>query len=168
MSLDGNLCSEYLIKGRVNKIPGVDRTLTQSGKAADAKVTGEALEQRVKKTDIVDDLKTFDEKKPLSAKQGAVLKIMFNGLKTSGTYVGNGSAETRAISIGGAGRVAIVYTSDYFTFVTPDNAVSIGLSEGMITSIDSAQAAYTNGNLVLNTDDATFNAEGTTYYYQVL
>ena len=70
------------LKGKILIIPRIDKTLTKEGYAADAKVTGEAIEKMVKKVDIVNDLETEDSNKPLSAMQGVALKELIDALDT--------------------------------------------------------------------------------------
>lgn len=70
------------LKGKILTIPRIDKTLTKEGYAADAKVTGEAIEKMVKKVDIVNDLETEDPNKPLSAMQGVALKELIDALDT--------------------------------------------------------------------------------------
>lgn len=85
--MDGNVETNqtvYNLNGKIISIPVVDSTLLKEGHAADAKVTGEELEARVKKSDIVDNLTTEDARKPLSANQGKVLKKMLDDMTTSG------------------------------------------------------------------------------------
>ena len=52
----------------------LDRTLTKEGVAAEAKAVGEALKRKISQADVADDLTTEDAGKPLSARQGTVLK----------------------------------------------------------------------------------------------
>lgn len=61
------------VKGKLRMIPKLDDTLTKKGYSADAKATGDALNARVKTTDIVDNLSSDAADKPLSARQGAEL-----------------------------------------------------------------------------------------------
>lgn len=61
----------------------VDSTLTKSGKAADAKVTGDLLAEKVNTVDIINNLTSNLTNKPLSAAQGVVLKSLVTGLQTS-------------------------------------------------------------------------------------
>ena len=65
----------------------VDATLTKSGDAADAKVTGELIrnldEAKVGFGDVVNDLATNSIQKPLSAAQGVILKNLVVELQTA-------------------------------------------------------------------------------------
>lgn len=74
MSINGNTEAKKSINGKVTVIPTIDKTLSKSGYSADAKVTGDALKKKVNTSDIVDNLTTNADNKPLSAKQGAELK----------------------------------------------------------------------------------------------
>lgn len=73
----------YNLKGKIVSIPAVDKTFLKEGYSADAKLTGEELNARVKKTDIVDNLTSADTDKPLSARQGKVLKDLVNDVTSS-------------------------------------------------------------------------------------
>ena len=68
------------VKGKLRTIPKTDDTLTKKGYSADAKATGDALNARVKKVDVVDNLLSDAADKPLSAKQGAELKKQIDAL----------------------------------------------------------------------------------------
>ena len=76
MSLNGNTeeMQRGNLHGKVVSIPLVDKSLTKSGYSADSKATGDALSNKVNVADIVDNLNSYDNDKPLSAKQGAELK----------------------------------------------------------------------------------------------
>mgnify|MGYP006351797327 CR=1 FL=1 len=76
MSLNGNTeeMQRGNLHGKVVSIPLVDKSLTKSGYSADAKATGDALGKKVNTVDIVDNLNSYVDNKPLSAKQGAELK----------------------------------------------------------------------------------------------
>ncbi|MBE5880383.1 MAG: hypothetical protein E7288_10495 [Lachnospiraceae bacterium] len=81
MSIEGNATNTESLKalrGTITSIPQVDTTLTKKGHSADAKATGTALNERVKKTDIVDDLNTDEAEKPLSARQGKIIKTQLD------------------------------------------------------------------------------------------
>ena len=84
--MDGNATRNdtmYALRGKIVSIPKVDTTLTKEGCAADAKVTGDALEARVRVVDIVDSLTADDTNKPLSAYQGKVLKGFIDKINLS-------------------------------------------------------------------------------------
>ena len=84
--MNGNIESNmamYKLQGKIVGIPQIDPTLSKSGYSADAKTTGEALEARVKKDDIVDDLTSELVDKPLSARQGKVIKGMLDDINLS-------------------------------------------------------------------------------------
>lgn len=84
--MDGTLENNQALnelKGKIVRIPRVDDTLSREGYAADAKKTGDALNEKVKKTDVVDNLTTDDPEKPLSARQGTVIKKQLDDIKLS-------------------------------------------------------------------------------------
>lgn len=82
MSLNGNTeeMQRGNLHGKVVSIPLVDKSLTKSGYSADAKATGDALGKKVNTVDIVDNLNSYVDNKPLSAKQGAELKRRIDGI----------------------------------------------------------------------------------------
>lgn len=82
MSVSGNISSEEtkVLRGKIRHVPVIDKTLLKPNQCAEAKATGDALEARVKKVDIVDNLTSDASDKPLSAKQGAELKRMIDEL----------------------------------------------------------------------------------------
>lgn len=73
--------------------------------------------------------------------------------KPSGSYTGNGSATQRTIDVGGIGEVVIIYS---------------GSGVEIVTRRDRAEAAYSNGVLTIASTANSLNANGVTYYYQVL
>ena len=86
MSVTGSASSTNdlkVLKGKIASLSpyAVDPTLSVAGSAAESKAVGDALEKKVNYTDIVDDLTTSDADKPLSAKQGKVLKSALDNLK---------------------------------------------------------------------------------------
>lgn len=84
--MDGNLENNQALnelKGKIVRIPRVDDTLSREGYAADAKKTGDALNEKLKKTDVVDNLTTDDPEKPLSARQGTVIKKQLDNINLS-------------------------------------------------------------------------------------
>jgi hypothetical protein len=69
------------LKGKIAQIPIIDTTLSKSGYSADAKVTGDALKRKVNVSDIIDNLETANSEKPLSAKQGFLLKTQIDEIR---------------------------------------------------------------------------------------
>ena len=90
-----------VLKGKIASLSPyvVDPTLTVAGSAADAKAVGDALEKKVSYTDITDNLTTSDSDKPLSAKQGKVLKIAIDNLRaqTEETVTNAQTVATKAV-----------------------------------------------------------------------
>lgn len=87
MSLEGKLNDKNTLRGRIHRVPETDNTLTKEGYAADAKATGDALNARVKIADVVDNLESNASDKPLSAKQGAVMREMIEGIALNVTNI---------------------------------------------------------------------------------
>ena len=56
------------LRGKITTIPQTDPTLTKKGYAADAKVVGDYLKEKVSFRDIIDDFTSDDPKKVASAK----------------------------------------------------------------------------------------------------
>lgn len=85
MSIKGSM-NQKEIKGRVSlyKVT-VDKSLTKAGQAADAKITGDALDARVKRAEIADNLTTDNPLKVLSARQGVELKRQVDELRENGS-----------------------------------------------------------------------------------
>lgn len=75
--IDGNVTGKS-IKGKITSIPKVDTTLSKEGQCAEAKATGEALNNKVNLRDIADNLTTADASKVLSANQGVELKKLID------------------------------------------------------------------------------------------
>ncbi len=71
------------LKGKINAIPPLDDTLTKERHSAEAKAVGEALKEKVSKSDIVDDLTSDAKDKTLSANQGKELLKMIGDIKLS-------------------------------------------------------------------------------------
>lgn len=88
MSVTGSASSTNnlnVLKGKIASLSpyALDKTLSVSGSAADAKAVGDALEKKVGFTDIVDNLTTNDANLPLSAKQGVAIKKSFDELRVN-------------------------------------------------------------------------------------
>ena len=71
--MDGNIEKMQSLTGRIKGL-GIDKTLTKKGMCAEAEAVGKALATKVSITDIVDDLTSVADDKPLSANQGRLLK----------------------------------------------------------------------------------------------
>lgn len=71
--MDGNLENMQNITGKIKSLE-IDKTLSKKGKCAESKAVGDALATKVSITDIVDDLTSVSDDKPLSANQGRLLK----------------------------------------------------------------------------------------------
>lgn len=86
MGVEGNVKENNSLrnlKGKITTVPQLDDTLSKSGHSADAKAVGEALEERVRKSDIIDSLTSDATDRPLSANQGSVLKKMIGDINLS-------------------------------------------------------------------------------------
>lgn len=85
MSVTGSATSTNLnvLRGKIRSLSpyAIDPSLSVEGASADAKAVGDALEKKVAYTDIVDDLKTSDSDRVLSAKQGVELKKSVDNLR---------------------------------------------------------------------------------------
>lgn len=57
------------LRGKIYSIPQTDETLTKAGWSADAKIVGDAFKERIKYTDIIDNMITDNPDKPASARQ---------------------------------------------------------------------------------------------------
>ena len=89
--------------------------------------------------------------------------ILHTGSKPSGSYTGNGSEAARTIETGGLGSVVLVFSSYGFAILTPSGAIA--RNGGVVVTSNNS---FLNGVITLATTDSNFNANGTTYYYQVL
>lgn len=89
MSVTGSATSTNLnaLKGKIRSLSpyAIDPTLSVEGAAADAKTVGDELGNKVSYADIVDDLTTSDSERPLSAKQGSVVKKSVDALRNEMT-----------------------------------------------------------------------------------
>ena len=86
--------------------------------------------------------------------------------KPVGSYTGNGSAASRTIETGGIGHVVKIHSSKGTAFVTPANGLCY--SSGGVDVLVSTASKMVDGVITLATDNAQLNANGVTYYYQVL
>jgi len=87
-------------------------------------------------------------------------ELLHTGNKPTGTYTGNGSATERTISSGGIGHCIMIWNNQTqtSTILTPKGADEIPYTS----------ARFQDGTIRLATTDASLNANGVTYYYQVL
>jgi hypothetical protein len=99
---------------------------------------------------------------------GNIRNVMHEGNKRFGIYSGNGSATSRVIEMNSIGRLALVYNTKHFSFVTPEGAMVIDLTNGAIDWIEGGKVFYINGKLTLLLTNVAFNENGTTYYYQAI
>lgn len=90
------------------------------------------------------------------------------GLGVIGEYTGNGSSSSRTVSTGGHGHALMIWSAAYLLFVTPRGGICLQVEANRITEITFAMANFINGVLTIGTADATLNANGTVYAYQVL
>lgn len=100
--------------------------------------------------------------------EGNIRNIHHEGSKPFGSYKGNGSAVSRMIETGGIGRLALVYNPNHFSFVTPQGALVVKLSDGTIKWIEGGKIYFLNGTLGISTANEAFNSTDTDYYYQVI
>ena len=284
MSVEGNVNDiEALksLKGKITTIPQVDNTLTKKGCSADAKSTGDALNERVRYKDIIDNMITDDANKVASARQvfligkqlsslnlseastvgydnsasglnaqnmqGAIdelaegvsnsvsksgdsliegtvhvrtvdngygsfgkvnteredlgthitdrtndgrsaklnvsatadvlsytgnngeAKVVYHeGNKPFGTYIGDGIKNEKIIDTKGIGRLMLVYSKQFFSFVTPEGAMTTKLSTGTSAWLDGENVRFLDGKLELNTTNSAFNEVDAVYHYQVI
>jgi len=92
--------------------------------------------------------------------------ILHTGNKPSGSYTGNGSAESRTIETGGIGSVCAIWGNSSMCLVTSQGAFwgsSVGFAQNMDTKIK-----FQNGKLIIESTTGYANANGVVYSYQVL
>lgn len=86
MSVTGSASSTNLnvLKGKIRSLSpyAIDPSLSVEGASADAKATGDALEKKADKANIVDNLTSDDAEMMLSAKQGKVLKKNIDDIRS--------------------------------------------------------------------------------------
>lgn len=110
----------------------------------------------------------------------SALKARFNGEnryynifgehnKPTGSYIGNGSSESRTVEIGGVGAVLLVVGSNgYLSFVTASGAFGITGTSTSMTVLKKSECALSNGVLIIASTSNFLNASGETYYYRLL
>lgn len=92
--------------------------------------------------------------------------ILHTGNKPSGSYTGNGDATKRTIETGGIGSVCEIHSLKGKALVTYYGAI---VARGdTVFNVDANNVNFRNGVLSILTTDDAFNANSTTYYYNVL
>lgn len=96
--------------------------------------------------------------------------ILHTGNKPTGSYVGNGDATTRTIDTGGLGSVICVWGAGSMHIVGSYGGIGLygWVEEPGTKAYPSSKIMFRNGYLTIATDSSDFNANGVTYYYQVL
>ena len=96
--------------------------------------------------------------------------LVHNINKPSGSYTGNGSAAARTIDVGGIGKFVAVYSNNAGTspalIVTPLGA--FGKNSSGVKALGYNDVRFADGVLTVASADNDVNANGKTYYYQVL
>lgn len=83
------------LRGKIKSIPQTDETLTKPGYSADAKIVGDALKERVRFADIVDNMTTDDPEKVVSARQAYLIGKQLASINLSeASTVGYNNAES--------------------------------------------------------------------------
>ena len=176
------------IEGKVVSIPVIDKTLTKSGRSADAQVVGneiKRLDGRFNEVDphFAENVQYNNENSGLDATnmQGAIdemhtdLNNNFFGVhnKPRNFYKGDGSATARKIEIGGVGGAVIIYSNNAgdinICIVTAVGAVAFNVGgTTRETKYMSSAVTYKDGELSMATAEDCVNKANVNYYYQVL
>ena len=83
------------LRGKIHSIPQTDETLTKAGWSADAKIVGDAFKERIKYTDIIDNMITDNPDKPASARQVFLIGKQLASINLSeASTVGYNNAES--------------------------------------------------------------------------
>lgn len=98
--------------------------------------------------------------------EGAYNTLLHTGNKPTGTYTGNGDATQRQIQTGGVGSAVVVWGNGGMFIATPSGI--LGGTNGGSNTANYGAGNFTNGVLTIGSDSAILNANGVTYYYQVL
>lgn len=149
------------LRGQIYVIPQVDETLSKKGYSADAKKTGEALEERVKKTDIVDGLTSDATDKPVSANAARLLKEQldkFNLSQAASVGYSNTASGLQSTNMQGAiDEVAqkIKNADDSLSNFENDLENLLPKTGGMITGSISVQNAENGYGQVMKNNSAS-------------
>ena len=97
-----------------------------------------------------------------------VRDVLHTGNKPKGSYTGNGSATNRKITVGGIGKIIMVYgTNNSVALVTATGALCADNTS--VRFLDSGTVGIIDGAIIsVSTADACLNASGVTYYYEQL
>lgn len=96
---------------------------------------------------------------------GKSYNVLHTGNKPSGTYTGNGSATSRTINTNGIGDWIAIKSNNGIVILSNHGVSSTGTA---LASISYNSAHFASGTITLATTDTLLNANGVTYYYQVL
>ena len=116
----------------------LDTSLSQSGKAADAKAVGDAINE------INETINSF------------------------GTYIGDGSQLVRTVEVGGNGNAIIIFSETVkFAIVTAFGSYYVD-NNGTAEVQDTTSAVFSSGSISFGGDNNVFNSDGIEYKYIVL
>ncbi|MBR5584080.1 MAG: hypothetical protein IKW21_06090 [Lachnospiraceae bacterium] len=123
------------------------------------------------KQGIADLILTNENLRYMRDKNGvtSTYELLHTGNKPTGTYTGNGETGERVFQVGGIGSVCHISTYNHTLFVTSRGAIGVQNVNGASPiAFGSNQVVYTNGMIVVYDGNSFYNAEGSTYTYQVL
>ena len=98
---------------------------------------------------------------------GAVSDILHTGNKPTGTYTGNGDATERTIATGGIGNCVVITNGSHLMCIVFHKGAICRHASSLIALTES-EVSFENGILTLSTANDVINANGATFYYQVL
>lgn len=173
----------YYANGAWSGWKGLDDFLPLTGGKATSEKIGEALTIMRNTSDggsyltfenlngLLGYLGINEDKKPIFRDSDSTNReLLHTGNKPTGTYTGNGSAESRTIQTGALfssnGGACIVYNNSGIAIVTHKGATSF--TDSGVNRLSAEEAKYLSGNIVLNTSDAVLNAGGSTTTYIVV
>ena len=94
-------------------------------------------------------------------------KIFGTHNKPHGYYTGNGNSASRTIDIGGISSAILINGNGYSSLVSVFGTSSVN-TNGIYKSFGNDVVKFHNGVLTLATTSNEFNANGATYYWEVL
>lgn len=101
-----------------------------------------------------------------NAQRHTLFSILHTGNKPSGSYTGNGDATSRTIDTGGIGCAVLVWSVNAVALITPGGAIC--QYSNTLSALPTASVKFDAGVLTIVSTDSKINANGVTYYYQVL